>query len=191
MWGRRRSLAFPVTPPYVRVRIRRFGGLSYRPNPRVQPCQHRRSFAETKVTAPPSQVLRQRLDSLRHTLPLLPSRDFPDLVSKTFPRFRRDPPLRFSSADSRSGVALLTPLSLQPLTGTVRDSRDKFDRLPRSRSAHNSRERRFHRRSLSAASTKRPVGNRPAGCNLAPRSSFLRRLLARFSRLLWRWLVLS
>ena len=26
----RRSLAFPVTPPYVRVRIRRFGGLSYR-----------------------------------------------------------------------------------------------------------------------------------------------------------------
>jgi hypothetical protein len=27
----RRSPAFPVTPPYVRVRIRRFGGLSYRP----------------------------------------------------------------------------------------------------------------------------------------------------------------
>jgi len=25
----RRSPAFPVTPPYVRVRIRRFGGLSY------------------------------------------------------------------------------------------------------------------------------------------------------------------
>src|ERR1039457_1561471 len=27
----RRSPAFPVTPPYVRVRIRRFGGLSYLP----------------------------------------------------------------------------------------------------------------------------------------------------------------
>jgi len=27
----RLSPAFPVTPPYVRVRIRRFGGLSYRP----------------------------------------------------------------------------------------------------------------------------------------------------------------
>ena len=27
----RRSLAFPVTPPCVRVRTRRFGGLSYRP----------------------------------------------------------------------------------------------------------------------------------------------------------------
>jgi predicted nuclease of predicted toxin-antitoxin system len=27
----RRLPAFPVTPPYVRVRIRRFGGLSYRP----------------------------------------------------------------------------------------------------------------------------------------------------------------
>ena len=27
----RRSPAFPVTPPYVRVRIRRFGGLSYPP----------------------------------------------------------------------------------------------------------------------------------------------------------------
>ena len=26
----RLSPAFPVTPPYVRVRIRRFGGLSYR-----------------------------------------------------------------------------------------------------------------------------------------------------------------
>jgi hypothetical protein len=26
----KRSPAFPVTPPYVRVRIRRFGGLSYR-----------------------------------------------------------------------------------------------------------------------------------------------------------------
>jgi uncharacterized protein YbjT (DUF2867 family) len=34
-WNRicigRRSPAFPATPPYVRVRIRRFGGLSYRP----------------------------------------------------------------------------------------------------------------------------------------------------------------
>jgi ribosomal protein S7 len=27
----RLSPAFPVTPPYMRVRIRRFGGLSYRP----------------------------------------------------------------------------------------------------------------------------------------------------------------
>ena len=26
----RRSPAFPVTPPYIRIRIRRFGGLSYR-----------------------------------------------------------------------------------------------------------------------------------------------------------------
>src|SRR5207245_2556248 len=85
-------------PPTPRLPADPVGAAYPPPDPRIQLRQHSRGFAETKIATPPSQVLRQHLDSLLHTLPLLPSRDFPDLVLEAFPCLRRDPPLRFGSA---------------------------------------------------------------------------------------------